>query len=179
MVLMKKYITTIKNAHFIHFACLIVLLWICRGMFSIFMHLLSLILLSKRLPQFWIRDGTLGNVAEVRLSSFKPWFLCEYIYRSTLLISSQRSPSETLRASSQWRHGSDESSWLQSGQDGDRNIAEVVETIGGEWHHLARVFSCICLIITVSIKSSYLLLSWREHWVHGSSFECSEHRCCW
>lgn len=194
LFLIKKCITTIKKMSILYTFHV----WLCyceyvgecsQSSKRNFMHLLSFILLSKRLLQFWIRDETLENVAEVRLNSFKPWFLCEYIFliivigpfsfNSDIIISLQRSPSETLRASSQWRHESDESSWLQSGQDSDRTIAEVVETIGGEWHHLARVFSCICLIITISIKSSYFLLSWREHWVHRSSFECSEHCCCW
>uniref|UniRef100_A0A674N6Z9 Euchromatic histone-lysine N-methyltransferase 2 n=1 Tax=Takifugu rubripes TaxID=31033 RepID=A0A674N6Z9_TAKRU len=39
--------------------------------------------------------------------------------------------SGTQRAS-QWRHGSEERSWLRSEQDGEGSIAEVVETIGGD-----------------------------------------------
>lgn len=47
------------------------------------------------------------------------------------MISLQRTQCEIQR-SSQWSHGRDEPSWLQSGQDSDRNISEVVETVGGE-----------------------------------------------
>lgn len=59
-------------------------------------------------------------------------------HTSFLLFVLQRTQCETQTAS-QWRHGSDETSWLQSGQDSDRNIAEVVETVGGESHHPLNV----------------------------------------
>uniref|UniRef100_A0A674P3G7 Euchromatic histone-lysine N-methyltransferase 2 n=1 Tax=Takifugu rubripes TaxID=31033 RepID=A0A674P3G7_TAKRU len=44
-------------------------------------------------------------------------------------LSDLRTQSGTQRAS-QWRHGSEERSWLRSEQDGEGSIAEVVETIG-------------------------------------------------
>ncbi|XP_056876820.1 histone-lysine N-methyltransferase EHMT2 isoform X3 [Takifugu flavidus] len=44
-------------------------------------------------------------------------------------LSDLRTQSGTQRAS-QWRHGSEERSWLRSEQDGEGSIAEAVETIG-------------------------------------------------
>lgn len=74
---------------------------------------------------FWFLSSKLSSTFSV----LDPKFYWSIFYCNPSSL--QRTAPGTQRAP-QWSQGSEERSWLRSGQDGEGGVAEAVETIGGE-----------------------------------------------